>query len=60
MTHSLDMTLTSWSECAGGTRLAFAVWPEGDHLFPRPPITKQSAAAVIWSFLTQTALAPLP
>jgi polyhydroxybutyrate depolymerase len=60
VTHSLDMTLTTWSGCADGTRLAFAVWPEGKHLFPRPPITKQAAAPVIWSFFTKTPLAPLP
>jgi polyhydroxybutyrate depolymerase len=60
VTHSQDMTLSSWSGCAQGTRLALAVWPEGDHLYPRPPITKQSAAAVIWSFLTKTTLAPVP
>jgi polyhydroxybutyrate depolymerase len=60
VTHSLDMTLTTWSGCADGTRLAFAVWPGGKHLFPRPPVTKQAAAPVIWAFLTKTPLAPLP
>jgi polyhydroxybutyrate depolymerase len=60
VTHSLDMTLTTWSGCADGARLAFAVWPEGKHLFPRPPVTKQAAAPVIWSFFTKTPLAPLP
>jgi polyhydroxybutyrate depolymerase len=60
VSHAKDMTLTSWSGCAAGTRFAFAVWPGGDHLFPRPPVTKQGAAPVIWSFFTNTALAPLP
>ena len=60
MTQSQDMTLTSWSGCSDGTRLVFAVWPGGKHLWPGPPATKQAAAPEIWSFLSQTALAPLP
>jgi polyhydroxybutyrate depolymerase len=60
VTQDEDMTLTSWSGCADGTRLAFAVWPTGAHLFPRPPVTKLGASPVIWSFLTRTPLAPLP
>jgi polyhydroxybutyrate depolymerase len=60
VTQSHDMTLTSWSGCSDGTRLVFAVWPGGKHLWPRPPVTKQAAAPEIWSFLSQTALAPLP
>jgi polyhydroxybutyrate depolymerase len=60
VTQSKDMTLTSWGACASGTRLAFAVWPQGKHLWPRPPITRQPAAPVIWSFLSQQKLAPLP
>lgn len=58
--HSGDMTLTTWSGCADGTRVAFAVWPEGEHLFPRPPVTKTAASQAIWSFFTQTPFAPLP
>ncbi len=34
VTHSGDMTLTTWSGCADGTRLGFAVWPGGVHSFP--------------------------
>jgi polyhydroxybutyrate depolymerase len=60
VTQSRDMTLTSWEGCSEGTRLAFAVWPEGKHLWPRPPVTKQAAAPEIWAFLSQTTLAPLP
>jgi polyhydroxybutyrate depolymerase len=60
VTHDEDMKLTSWSGCADYTRLGFAVWPTGHHLFPRPPITKLGASPVIWSFLTRTPLAPLP
>ena len=60
VTRDKDMTLTTWSGCAEGSRLAFAVWATGKHLFPRPPVTELGAAPVIWSFLTQTPLAPLP
>jgi polyhydroxybutyrate depolymerase len=59
-THAKDMTLTSFSGCADGTRLALAAWPTGKHVFPDPPTTKQSGTAEIWSFFTQTPLAPLP
>lgn len=59
-THSGEMTLTTWSGCAGGTRLGSAVWSGGVHAFPRPPGSVPAAAQVIWSFFTKTALAPLP
>jgi polyhydroxybutyrate depolymerase len=58
--HSGQMTLTTWSGCADNTRLAFAVWPGGLHLFPRPPTTNPAASQAIWSFFTQTPFAPLP
>ncbi len=58
--HSGQMTLTTWSGCADGTRLGFAVWPGGGHVFPAPPVNRPAAAQVIWSFFTQTRLAPLP
>ena len=58
--HSGRMTLTTWSGCADGTRLGFAVWPDGSHLFPGPPVTKPAASQAIWSFFTQTRFAPLP
>jgi len=61
VTHSGSVTLTTWSGCADGTRLGFAVWPGGLHLFPRPPVVSPPAASqVIWSFFTQTPIAPLP
>jgi len=58
--QSGQMTLTSWSGCAGGTRLGFAVWPGGGHAFPGPPANHPAAAQVIWSFFTRTRFAPLP
>jgi len=61
VTHSGAMTMTTWSGCAEGSRLAFAVWPGGLHLFPRPPVISPPAASqVIWSFFTKTPIAPLP
>lgn len=59
-TKSGSMTQTTWSTCAGGTRLAFAVWSVGVHSFPRPPASVPAAAQVIMAFFTKTALAPLP
>ena len=58
--HSGQLTLTTWTGCADGTRLGFAVWPGGLHLFPRPPVTSPAASQAIWSFFTQTPFAALP
>jgi polyhydroxybutyrate depolymerase len=60
VTHAKDMTLTSFSGCTDGTRLALAAWPTGKHVFPDPPTVKQSGTAEIWAFFTRTPLAPLP
>jgi len=58
-THGV-MTLTTWSSCAGGKRLAWAVYPTGGHNFPPPTKVTPSGSQIIWSFFTKTALAPLP
>jgi polyhydroxybutyrate depolymerase len=61
--HPGDLTLTTWpawTGCATGKRLAFAVYQTGGHSFPRPPLSNPAAAQVIWSFFTDTPLAPLP
>jgi polyhydroxybutyrate depolymerase len=55
-----DMTITSWSSCADGKRLAWAVYTIGGHNFPPPTARSPSGSQIIWSFLTKTALAPLP
>ena len=60
VTHSGSMTLDTWSRCAAGSRLAFATWTDGKHSFPRPPYSVPAGAQVIWSFFTNTPLAPLP
>jgi len=60
VTHSGSVTVDTWSGCAAGTRLAFATWTDGVHSFPRPPASVPAAAQVIWSFFTNTPLAPLP
>ena len=54
------MTLTTWAKCASGERVGFAVWATGGHNFPPPKGNTPGAAAVIWSFFTQTPLAPIP
>jgi len=58
-THG-DVTLTSWSSCAGGKSLAWAVYTVGGHNFPPPTAHSPSGSQVIWSFFTKTTLAPLP
>lgn len=58
--HSGTMTLTTWSGCADGARIGFAVWAGGIHSFPRPPGSVPAASQVIWSFFTRTEIAPLP
>ncbi len=60
VTHTGSMSLDTWSGCAAGVRLAFATWTDGKHSFPRPPYSVPAAAQVIWSFFTNTPLAPLP
>ncbi|HVT69246.1 MAG TPA: hypothetical protein VHF26_15960, partial [Trebonia sp.] len=60
VTRSGTMTLTSWSACGDGTRLALAAWKDGVHSFPRPPASVPAASQVAWSFFTKTPLAPLP
>jgi len=55
-----DMTITSWSSCTDDKRLAWAVYTIGGHNFPPPTAHSPSGSQIIWSFLTKTALAPLP
>jgi polyhydroxybutyrate depolymerase len=58
-THG-DMTLTTWSSCTDGKRLVWAVYATGGHNWPPPTAHTPSGSAIIWSFFTQAALAPLP
>ena len=60
VTHTQELTMTTWSPCGNGTRLGFAVWKDGKHSFPRPPTSLPAASQVIWSFFTHTPLKPLP
>ncbi len=60
VTHSGSMTQTAWTACAGGARLALAVWSGGAHSFPRPPGSVPAASQVAWAFFTRTPFAPLP
>lgn len=54
------MTMTTWTACASGDRVGFAVWDAGGHGFPKPAGNTPGAAAIIWSFFTNAALAPVP
>lgn len=54
------MTLTTWTDCASGERVGFAVWDTGGHNFPPPKGKTPGASQIIWSFFTKTPLAPLP
>jgi polyhydroxybutyrate depolymerase len=55
-THG-ELVLNTWSECADGTRLEFAVYNGGQHLWPEGDRTTPSGASVVWSFLDNGALA---
>ena len=54
-----DMTLYTWS-CADGKTLQWALYQTGGHNFPAPTATSPGANQLIWSFMTRTALAPVP
>jgi poly(3-hydroxybutyrate) depolymerase len=54
------MTLTTWSDCSGGTRVGFGVWDTGGHNVPPPKGATPGASQVIWAFFNKTAVAPLP
>ena len=54
------MTLTTWPSCADGKRLAWGVWQSGGHDFPPPSAHAPGADQVIWSFVSKTAVAPIP
>ena len=53
------MTLSTWS-CADGKTLEWAVFQTGGHNFPAPTATTPGANQLIWSFISKTALAPVP
>jgi polyhydroxybutyrate depolymerase len=54
------LILRSWSSCAHGKRLAWAVFKIGGHNFPQPMSNAPSGSQVSWSFFTKTPIAPLP
>ena len=60
VTHTGNLTLSTWTTCTTGKRVGFAVWSAGKHAFPRPPVANPGAAPVIWAFFTNTKPAPLP
>jgi polyhydroxybutyrate depolymerase len=54
------MTLTTWNDCAAGTRLQFAAYDSGGHDFPAASGKTPGAADLIMAFFTKTAISPLP
>ena len=55
-----SVTVTTWPSCADGKRLAWGVWQSGGHDFPPPSAHAPGADQVIWSFVSKTAVAPIP
>ncbi len=53
------MTLSTWA-CADKKTLEWALYKVGGHDFPVPKDGTAGANQLIWSFLTKTALAPVP
>jgi poly(3-hydroxybutyrate) depolymerase/peptidoglycan/LPS O-acetylase OafA/YrhL len=59
--HQGNMTLTTWSDCANGTSVSFAVYTAGVHSYPRPPVSFPAASQVIWAWINNTTtVAPQP
>ncbi len=54
------LTYTTWSSCASGDRVGFAVYTTGGHNFPPPRDKSPGASSVIWAFFNKTAIEPLP
>ena len=54
-----DMTIYTWS-CADGKTLQWALYQSGGHNFPPPNNSQPGADQLIWSFISKTALAPIP
>jgi polyhydroxybutyrate depolymerase len=52
--HQGNMTLTTWSDCAGGSSVSFAVYTAGVHSYPRPPVSFPAASQVIWAWINNT------
>jgi polyhydroxybutyrate depolymerase len=53
------MTLSKWS-CGDGKSLEWALFQTGGHNFPAPQPHTPGANQLIWSFISKTALAPVP
>lgn len=58
-TRTVHVTTQSW-RCAGGTTVAYALWPAERHIWPQPPSTTlaDSAGLQMWSFLAARRRAP--
>jgi peptidoglycan/LPS O-acetylase OafA/YrhL len=49
-----NLTLTTWSDCLGGSSVTFAVYSAGVHSFPRPPVSNPPASEVTWAWISNT------
>lgn len=47
-----SLSLQTWSGCAGGTRLGFATYAGGTHLWPAGDAGTPGAGPVLWTFLS--------
>ncbi len=54
------MTLTTWTDCASGTRLEFAAYTTGGHGFPSTKGKTPGAAELVYAFFTRTPVLLLP
>lgn len=52
------LTQTVWSACAGGTRLAYALYSGGSHAWPRGDGDTPAAERVVWSFFRNRPVPP--
>jgi hypothetical protein len=59
-TKEQQLTYTVWPDCVDGSRVGFAVYTTGKHLYPRPPNSSPATSEVVWAFLTNTTLALQP
>jgi poly(3-hydroxybutyrate) depolymerase/surface polysaccharide O-acyltransferase-like enzyme len=55
-----SVTYTLWTDCTAGTRVGFAAYSSGGHVYPRPPNIYPAASQVAWSFITGKPVAPQP
>lgn len=59
-THG-EVRLTTWTDCHSGSRLSFATYTGGKHIWPPNTSTTPGAGTLIWNFITTlTPTTPTP